>query len=109
MLALSTRSAGFCSGLQAAQAEVDAANAAPELWKAQLTDGGLSGQHAAFYRLLDKVNEWYPARVPLEQVWGIGRPLWDPLSRVHGRQPLRLSADHSCLLCGLVDVRRGQC
>ncbi|KAK9850788.1 hypothetical protein WJX84_009005 [Apatococcus fuscideae] len=78
---------GFCN---AAQAEVDAANAAPELWKAQLTDGGLSGQHAAFYRLLDKVNEWYPARVPLEQVWGIGRPLWDPLSRVHGRQPLRL-------------------
>ena len=75
--------------MQAAQAEVDAANAAPELWKAQLTDGGIAGQHAAFYRLLDKVNEWYPMRVPLEQVWGIGRPLWDPMSRVHGRQPLR--------------------
>ena len=74
---------------QAAQAEVDAAHAAPQLWKAQLTDGGIAGQHAAFYRLLDKVNEWYPTRVPLEQVWGIGRPLWDPASRVHGRQPLR--------------------
>ncbi|KAK9862609.1 hypothetical protein WJX84_009947 [Apatococcus fuscideae] len=77
---------GFCN---AAQAEVGAANAAPELWKAQLTDGGIAGQHAAFYRLLDKVNEWYPTRVPLEQVWGLGRPLWDPASRVHGRQPLR--------------------
>ncbi len=36
--------------LQAAQTEVDAANAAPELWKAQLTDEGIAGQaevHAA--------------------------------------------------------------
>lgn len=45
---------------------------------------------AALAKLTEALQRFYPSMVPKSLIWGYGRPLWDPSSRVYGRKPLRV-------------------
>lgn len=45
----------------------------------------------ALARLAEALQALYPSLVPPSLVWGYGRALWDPATRVYGRKPLRVA------------------
>ena len=46
-------------------------------------------REVAYGRLLDELSRLYPSLLPASDVWGFGRPLWDPACRTLGERPLR--------------------
>jgi hypothetical protein len=45
---------------------------------------------ATLGRLLELLQQQYPAAIAPSSVWGYGQPLWDAGRRVYGEHPLRL-------------------
>lgn len=44
----------------------------------------------SYHRLLQELHKLYPQVLPVHAVWGLGRQLWDPSSRVEGRRPVNI-------------------
>ncbi|KAK9808730.1 hypothetical protein WJX72_002676 [[Myrmecia] bisecta] len=73
---------------KAAYAEVQEARAHASCFDVSVESG--SEPERAYFRLLEQISFRYPPQMPACNVWGYGRPLWDPACRIYGLKPLRV-------------------